>query len=307
MSSEPPLSCYLPEQAVQQTRFSTGQSWSNDYLWPPSQSMQMSHRPMNMTVEGSANGEPELSSHSTSRKSSVNPPVTPTMPMRRTLVSSNDVGYFNGQFAGLDDQDEDQRPLDPDPKADRSFMGVHFPTPVYPSHQPEAWLGTIPEQPWESPSAIASQLSSQQSTTTLQEWSAFDSSPSQRIHAIAGTWELTDGSTWYRCDKVASSRDATNAAGHHQQHQHLNTSHASAGTNYTASHARNEPLVDEEFPPVPCGQCEGIFTGRWGKNNMHRHVRSKHPTGLPRVYVCRVCQKSYIRSDALRTHERSKH
>ena len=307
ISSEPPLSCYFPEQAVQQTRYSTGQLWSNDFLWPPSQPMQMPHRPMSMAVEGSANGEPGLSSHSTSRKSSVNPPVTPTMPSRRTLMSSNDIGYFNGQCTGPDDQDEDQRPLDPDPKADRSFMGVHFSTPVYPSHQPDPWLETIPEQPWESPSATSSQLSSQQSITTPQEWPASDSLLNQRIHAMAGTWQSTDGSIWYRCNEVASSWDATNAAGHHQQHQHRSVSHASAGTNYAALHARNEPLVDEEFPPVPCGQCGRIYTGRWGNNNMHRHVRLKHATELPREYVCRVCQKSYNRIDALRIHERLKH
>lgn len=65
--------------------------------------------------------------------------------------------------------------------------------------------------------------------------------------------------------------------------------------------------VERQFPVVDCGQCEKRFTGQYALGNMKRHAKQMHPLKPRRDNNCRVCKKSYKRSDALRTHERKVH
>ncbi|KAJ4985714.1 hypothetical protein SVAN01_08801 [Stagonosporopsis vannaccii] len=263
-----------------------------------------------MTVEGSAYGEPELSSHSTSRRSSIDPPFTPTMPIKQPFISPDEAGNSSGHFNGPNDHNEDQWPFDNDPKVDHSFMGFHLATPLYSSNQPDSsafggsWLETIPEQPWQASYSKSSQPSSQQTTSVPPEQPATDTASSQRIDALAGTWQMIEDSTWTRCDGGALPWNGDGIADHPF---HLTNSNVSAGPNYTASRSSNESTVNEKFPPVECEVCGERYNGKWAMNNKLRHARLKHATELPKAYVCKVCQKSYKRSDALRNHENLKH
>lgn len=305
-------------RVVQQStgrQYDERQMWNNDFLRPPTQSVLMPHGPMSMAREGSTFGEPDLSSYSTSRRSSVNPPFTPgtgddhPIPTGQPFVSPDDTEYPNGHFGGPIDPDENQWPLDCDQKVARSFMGLQFTTPIYPSNQPLSltpgglWLETIQEQHGGNPFSISSEANLQQRTTTPPERPGSDGLSNQRINALAGTWHMVEDSTWTRCNDGTPPRDASDAA---DLHFDSATSFTSAHLGNTASRMMSEPATKVDFTPVPCEQCARVYTGRWGMNNMQRHARLKHAT-QPRQYVCVVCRSVYNRSDALRNHEHSKH
>ncbi|KAF2131381.1 hypothetical protein P153DRAFT_193877 [Dothidotthia symphoricarpi CBS 119687] len=58
------------------------------------------------------------------------------------------------------------------------------------------------------------------------------------------------------------------------------------------------------YPPVKCGQCRKLFIGKFGAGNLTRHIRHVH--NMMKI-VCRVCEKSFKRGDALRKHRWTKH
>jgi hypothetical protein len=67
----------------------------------------------------------------------------------------------------------------------------------------------------------------------------------------------------------------------------------------------DDPVV--AFPPAYCGQCNKVFHGRYREGNLRRHVIAFHNRPDSQRTACRVCQRSYKRSDAVRKHEWKKH
>ncbi|KAF1911769.1 hypothetical protein BDU57DRAFT_551821 [Ampelomyces quisqualis] len=68
------------------------------------------------------------------------------------------------------------------------------------------------------------------------------------------------------------------------------------------------PRAVKRYPKESCKLCGLLFTGRYGKGNLARHIREKH--GLVNSMigkVCRVCKTVYNRADAKRKHEWKKH
>jgi hypothetical protein len=62
------------------------------------------------------------------------------------------------------------------------------------------------------------------------------------------------------------------------------------------------------YPTMKCNVCEKEFTGRYGKGNLARHVRTEHPLSISlHGQECRVCKQGYTRADARRKHEWKKH
>jgi hypothetical protein len=70
------------------------------------------------------------------------------------------------------------------------------------------------------------------------------------------------------------------------------------------------PLAASPFPypPAACEHCNKVFTGKYGKGNLTRHVRQIHESLLGgAIHMCRFCMKTYNRADALRKHSWKKH
>lgn len=62
------------------------------------------------------------------------------------------------------------------------------------------------------------------------------------------------------------------------------------------------------YPPAACDHCNKVFTGKYGKGNLTRHVRQIHESHLGgAIHICRFCMKTYNRADALRKHSWKKH
>lgn len=79
----------------------------------------------------------------------------------------------------------------------------------------------------------------------------------------------------------------------------------------TPTHAKRKRIsVDctSLFPPVKCGCCNAVFTGKFSKGNLKRHIKHKH-AAAPVLFPCRdlSCQKVYKRDCAQRNHEWKKH
>lgn len=63
-----------------------------------------------------------------------------------------------------------------------------------------------------------------------------------------------------------------------------------------------------QYPPAVCEQCNKVFTGKFGKGNLTRHVRQIHESPMGgAIHICRFCMKTYNRADALRKHSWKKH
>ncbi|KAF2027304.1 hypothetical protein EK21DRAFT_91600 [Setomelanomma holmii] len=88
----------------------------------------------------------------------------------------------------------------------------------------------------------------------------------------------------------------------------------------TPSTLMSTPLPSHTTSSIPCtdknhwrtpassGSAWDNFSGKYGKGNLARHFREKHSeVQLSQGKVCRVCDKSYNRSDAKRKHEWKKH
>lgn len=70
------------------------------------------------------------------------------------------------------------------------------------------------------------------------------------------------------------------------------------------------PLAASSSPysPAACDHCNKIFTGKYGKGNLTRHVRQIHESHLGgAIHICKFCMKTYNRADALRKHSWKKH
>ncbi|KAF7677083.1 hypothetical protein GT037_005295 [Alternaria burnsii] len=65
---------------------------------------------------------------------------------------------------------------------------------------------------------------------------------------------------------------------------------------------------ETDYPPEHCGQCDKMFSGRYRKGNLRRHVIAFHSSLAVVVgTACRICKKAYKRADATRKHEWKKH
>lgn len=133
----------------------------------------------------------------------------------------------------------------------------------------------------------------------------------RRIKELLGTWEMIGDSTWARNNGHESADDDVGVE--------LNHAEPSFGyENRLLPSYYEEPVpadlvtetnyaVKKEYPLVNCDVCGEQYTGQYGPGNLKRHVNQKHAL-RPRIdYSCRVCKRSYKRSDALRHHERQKH
>jgi hypothetical protein len=58
---------------------------------------------------------------------------------------------------------------------------------------------------------------------------------------------------------------------------------------------------------ILCPECDQSFTGKYGKGNLARHMRTVHQ--VAKTYPCMVsgCERTYARKDALLKHKRKKH
>jgi hypothetical protein len=62
------------------------------------------------------------------------------------------------------------------------------------------------------------------------------------------------------------------------------------------------------FPTTKCNVCEKEYTGKYGKGNLARHVRTEHSLFSSILdQECQVCKQAYARADARRKHEWKKH
>lgn len=63
-----------------------------------------------------------------------------------------------------------------------------------------------------------------------------------------------------------------------------------------------------QYPPAMCDHCNKVFTGKYGKGNLTRHIRQIHESLMGgAIHLCRICMKTYNRADALRKHQWKKH
>ncbi|CAN9154118.1 unnamed protein product [Alternaria alternata] len=61
---------------------------------------------------------------------------------------------------------------------------------------------------------------------------------------------------------------------------------------------------ETDYPPEHCGQCDKMFSGRYRKGNLRRHVIAFHSSlAIVVGTACRICKKAYKRADATRKHE----
>jgi hypothetical protein len=62
------------------------------------------------------------------------------------------------------------------------------------------------------------------------------------------------------------------------------------------------------FPTTECNVCKKEYTGKYGRGNLARHVRTEHSLFSSILdQECRVCKQAYARADARRKHEWKKH
>ena len=328
MGFKPPNSYALPEMAGQQHAgllYVAKQHWDSKNPWAPTQSLLTRFPSLNMPVEGCAYTVPGLLSHTTSRRSSLNPPFTPdtagnvSTPTRSSFASLGDAVFSNERFVSLGDQTETQGPFDPEIIADQSLGELESLTPTYPSNDldipmmADVWLDRVQEQAWGKSVSTMSQLSLQQAVTSPPHWPAFEKRSSQRKNTLTGTWQMNDDFTWTLCDEDVSTLDASDDTGcafgpatptRYQEDDFMN---ALNDLDNIAPHIRIESATKEKYPLVQCEQCGKAYTGRYGTGNMQRHVRLKHASELQKEYICIVCKKAFNRSDALLNHERQKH
>jgi hypothetical protein len=67
-------------------------------------------------------------------------------------------------------------------------------------------------------------------------------------------------------------------------------------------------MSPSEYQPATCEHCGKVFTGKYGKGNLTRHIRQVHESLLGgAIHMCRFCMKTYNRADALRKHSWKKH
>lgn len=62
--------------------------------------------------------------------------------------------------------------------------------------------------------------------------------------------------------------------------------------------------LDGRWHPSHCPLCNRVFKGQYGRGNMNRHMKHKHQS-TPEI-TCRVCKKTYQRTDALHKHKKEK-
>ncbi|KAF1930860.1 uncharacterized protein M421DRAFT_361259 [Didymella exigua CBS 183.55] len=63
-----------------------------------------------------------------------------------------------------------------------------------------------------------------------------------------------------------------------------------------------------QYSSAICEHCNKIFTGKYGKGNLTRHMRQIHESLMGgAIHPCRFCMKAYNRADALRKHSWKKH
>ncbi|XPS74841.1 hypothetical protein M3J09_006956 [Ascochyta lentis] len=144
----------------------------------------------------------------------------------------------------------------------------------------------------------------------------------RRVKALVGTWESVDDSTWARLDEDGSIPDADVKVASTSNLNHTGSSPddelAYAARN---DHANDKAIVSpleassamkkekKKWLPVKCKYCNLEFTGEYGAGNMTRHVNNtcKKAPNLQKTHDCRICKKSYNRSDALRNHNLQEH
>ena len=258
----------------------------------PTQSL-LPRTPMStMPLEAAGYPVPGLVSHTTSRRSSMNPPFSPNTigsiptPPHPGFACPNDISVPDEYFGSLEYQLEIPEAFDPEVAANQSLLGLNFSPRSHPFYQPEALmmadhrLDMIQEQEWKNPFSTVSQPGIQGPIK----------SPSRRPASYdrqTGTWEMVGHSTWTHVeqDRVGTELEDLDRI---------------------PPHVRIGPVRKEDYPSVQCEGCSKEFTGQYAAGNMRRHAK-KHVNGDQRRYVCSVCEKSYKRSDALRSHERQKH
>lgn len=118
--------------------------------------------------------------------------------------------------------------------------------------------------------------------------------------------------------------------GHREQHQGCESQPQSKpvmnqhGLDYSAPPVYTPLAFDQQPPmghmqqqqqkqqphltPAVCQYCGKVFTGKYGPGNCKRHVQQTHETIFDRVKkMCKVCKKTYNRTDAMRKHAWKKH
>jgi hypothetical protein len=135
----------------------------------------------------------------------------------------------------------------------------------------------------------------------------------QEQRAREGTWQLDDDHNWTICNPSMPDQridEAESSLQGHAQAIPSSEGQSSGALDYLhvfQSRKHRAPRLGKLYCPVKCLHCDRKYTGQFAKGNMRRHMIHEHGHGRGRSYRCRMCNKSYRRSDARGAHERQMH
>jgi hypothetical protein len=279
-----------------------GQHWSNDTPWAADWSIPIYSPHSTQSLHASALIPPDLSSPSTSRRSSLHPPFTPASagrtpsPTQMKRMSSQHAFHTGHEFLTSNVQTRQQA------LSGSKLVTKH--TPMSHDFSPDAY----PYNTFEY-SALSGFHSSPIQKLGREEYKqevAQNKAPtsfrrSSLLKNRTGVWEMNDDRSWSQRKRALTS-DAKSLVRAVHTGLHPDSTHRT-------QNAHEEVDVEPEklYTPVYCDQCGVEFTGKYRTSNLRRHQRLKHAEAEPRKYACQLCGKAFKRSDARLGHERKKH
>ncbi|KAH6615297.1 hypothetical protein C7974DRAFT_62551 [Boeremia exigua] len=315
LSTEPHGSYRLSKKAgrhYSQPQHANSQHWNGNNPSRLTQPIPTQYSSTSTLAEGFTYADPGLSSHNTSRRSSINPPFTPdtsdniSSSTRQRFLSPNDAVYSNEYLVPPSDRVGGLGHFDSRTTIDQSLRGLDFSVPsngLEVTTVTDSWLGTSQEQAWEDPLLVVSELGSQQAIAAPPHWPAPKNRSRQHVDTLGVTWQMNEDLTWTPCDdEFTPTLDAFDAA-----YGGSGGTDAFDEPDNTACKAKTSSATKAVYPPAQCEVCGKAYTGRYGTGNMQRHFRLEHVNESRKEYPCLVCKNTYHRSDALRNHERLKH
>jgi hypothetical protein len=279
-----------------------GEHWSNAMPWAANWSFSPCSSHSIQPLHASALTAPDLSSRSTSRRSSLHPPFTPASagrtpsPIQMKYMSSQHAVHVGNSFLPSGIPNRQQALSNPE----QALMSLDFSPNAYSYYAFEAStiggfrLNAIEELDREEHFHQAGQTMSHRTIhSSVRRSSLGKNRP--------GVWEMNDDRSWSQ-QKEAFTHNAKSAtraipAGVHPESiQPTRDAHEDVGLGPGGLHTS-----------VNCDQCGVKFTKNYRASNLGRHHRLKHAEEEPRKYVCQFCGKAFKRSDARLGHERKKH
>ena len=133
------------------------------------------------------------------------------------------------------------------------------------------------------------------------------SEPDSDLTPAFGSYSRSHENSWQFCGGYAEPSSSTpefDAYEHRTNYIELEDDLGPRGRSEVSSQPSNEvgDLMDR------CSECDKVFTGRYRKGNLRRHVLASHkPFPSATATTCRVCRKDFKRTDATRKHEWKNH